>query len=77
MGKVNAFIQAYMLARSTCTLYELLKDLEEFCCEGAEFESLKIGPLQKQPLIWTFFKFPVDADIPSVTTVDLIEHLRG
>ena len=43
-----------MRTRSVSTMHELLHDLENLCCkQGEEFESLQIGPLQSQPVIYT------------------------
>ena len=74
-GKVNAYIHAFMRANSACTLFELKKGLENLCCAGSDFESLNCGPLQSQPLVYDYFRFPEKTTIPEMTTIDLIEEL--
>ena len=63
--------------RAICTLHELDECLREFTENRAgDFETLKLGPLVKLPLVYQFFKTPMDADICEMTTADVIEHLR-
>ena len=53
-------------------------DLEKFIChlEGKEtFAELKLGPLQKFPLIYHYFKFPHDREIKKCTLSDVLKHL--
>ena len=57
-------------------MHELDECLREFTQNRADFETLKLGPLVKLPLIYQFFKVPVDADICEITTFDVIEYLR-
>ena len=65
-----------MQVRAICTLHELDECLREFTQNRADFETLKLGPLVKLPLVYQFFKVPVDADVCEITTADVIEHLR-
>ena len=37
---------------------------------------MKLGPLQKLPLIFDFFKFPADSEICEITTADVIDDLK-
>lgn len=40
------------------------------------FEQLKLGPLQKQLIVYDLFQFPADrADIPPITTYDIFRLL--
>ena len=58
-----------------CTLHELE---EEICkMEGkATFADLKLGPLQKQLLVYEFFKFPPEKEtIPAITTLEVFRLL--
>ena len=63
--------------RTICTLHELDECLREFTENRADFETLKLGPLVKQPLVYLFFKVPLDSDICEITTADVIEYLRN
>jgi len=75
--KVNAYIQAFVKVRSIATVFELGECLKEYAGEGRDFDALRLGPLVTQPLVYEFFKMPSDADIPSVLTEEIFEHLRG
>ncbi|XP_067652769.1 uncharacterized protein [Haliotis asinina] len=74
--KVNMYVQAFVKARSVCTMFELSECLREFTKDRDDFESLKLGPLQRLPVVYDMFKFPCDEEIPEITTMDLLEHLR-
>jgi len=63
--------------RSICTLHELDDCLRDFTQNHADFETLKLGPLVKLPLVYQFFKIPQDTDICEMKTADVIEYLRG
>jgi len=63
--------------RAICTVHELDQCLQEFTENRADFETLKLGPLVKMPLVYQFFKVPLDADICEMTTADVIECLRN
>ncbi|BFZ19889.1 hypothetical protein BsWGS_22929 [Bradybaena similaris] len=76
LGKVNAYVQNFVRTRSLCTLFELKECCREFHPEKKDFEHLKLGPLQKMPIIQDLFKFPMDEYIPEITSIDLIEHLH-
>ncbi|XP_046338389.2 protein NO VEIN-like isoform X3 [Haliotis rufescens] len=74
--KVNMYVQAFVKARSVCTMFELSECLREFTKDRDDFESLKLGPLQRLPVVYDMFKFPCDEEIPDITTMDMLEHLR-
>ncbi len=76
LRKVNAYIQAFIKCRSVATLYELQESLKEFVADGAEFDTLHLGPLAKLPLVYEFFKFPQESDIPELTTADILNEVR-
>ncbi|GFS15974.1 tudor domain-containing protein [Elysia marginata] len=76
LGKVNSYIQNFVRSRSMCTLYELGECCREFHPEKKSFDHLRLGPLQKMPLVYDLFKFPHDEYIPEITTIDLMEHLN-
>ena len=76
-AKVNAYIQAFIKVRAIVTLYELGEALTKFVTNESDFESLQLGPLTEQPLIYQFFRFPSDSvQIPQITTADILENLR-
>lgn len=65
-----------MQTRTICTVHELHENMRDFTKERADFESLKLGPLPKLPMIYEMFKFPPDAEICELTTADVIDDLR-
>lgn len=71
--QVNASIEAFVKARSMCTLYELGESLREYAPNNGSFESMKLGPLQSLPEVYKMFKFPQDEVIPEITTADVLE----
>ena len=75
-AKVNAYIQAFVRVRSVATLYELSQDMKEYADDKQDFDKLKLGPLVKQPLVYEFFKFPEDDEVPEIRTSDILDHLR-
>ncbi|XP_076448916.1 LOW QUALITY PROTEIN: uncharacterized protein LOC143285481 [Babylonia areolata] len=76
LAKVNASIEAFVLARSLCTLYDLEQSLIEYCTEGQKsFEAMRLGPLQCLPIVYEKFKFPQDEKIPEISTADVLEVL--
>ncbi|XP_021342125.1 uncharacterized protein LOC110442712 isoform X2 [Mizuhopecten yessoensis] len=78
IAKVNAYIQAFVKTRSICTLYELNQCLLEYAPDKEDFASFKFGPLQRMPEVYRLFKFPTDlADIPEITSMDVLEQLRS
>ncbi|XP_005090510.1 uncharacterized protein LOC101857532 isoform X2 [Aplysia californica] len=77
LSKVNSYVQNFVRSRSTCTLFELHECLREFHSEKKEFELLKLGPLQKMPVVFDMFKFPEDEYIPEITSQDLMENLNN
>lgn len=78
MSKVNAYIQAFVKVRSICTIYELNQCLAEYAPDKEDFASFKFGPLQRMPEVYRLFKFPTDmADIPEITSLHILEHLRN
>ncbi|XP_047140685.1 uncharacterized protein LOC100210004 isoform X2 [Hydra vulgaris] len=69
--KINAFIQSFMTFRNICTLFELNQEICKMESKSS-FLDLKLGPLQKQLLIYDNFKFPPNQnDIPPITTSDV------
>ena len=75
--KVNAYVQAFAKTRSIGTLHELHLNLQDFVASGQPFESLKLGPVKKLPIVYEYFKLPADADILEIDTKDILEHLRS
>lgn len=73
--KVNAYVQAFCKARSVATLHELHLNLQDFCANSSPFETLKLGPLKKMPIVWEYFKLPEDADILEIETPDILDCL--
>ncbi|XP_047129806.1 uncharacterized protein LOC100210255 isoform X1 [Hydra vulgaris] len=70
-GKINAFIQSFVNFRNICTLYELNQEICKLDSK-ASFVDYKLGPLQKQILIYEYFQFPPNKqDIPQITTCDI------
>lgn len=69
-----------MTFRNICTLHELEQDLcrmetkEE---KKASFDEFYLGPLQKQLLVYEYFKFPLESPIPQINTVDVFKYLRN
>ena len=67
-------IQAYCTSSTIATLY----DLEKFIC-GVEkkrsFSEMKLGPLQKFPLVWHYFRFDHERQISELTPADIIRYL--
>ncbi|XP_064610417.1 uncharacterized protein LOC135474759 [Liolophura sinensis] len=75
--KVNACIQAFIQVRSICTLHEIEQSLLDYAPVKQNFESFKLGPLQKLPIIYDLFKFPPEVvTIPKITTMDILQHIR-
>ncbi|CAL1544092.1 unnamed protein product [Lymnaea stagnalis] len=77
LGRVNAYIQAFVWSRSLSTLYELKESCREFHPKRKDFDHLKLGPLQKLPTVYDTFKFPFDEYIPEITSADLMEQLNN
>ncbi|KAL3859496.1 hypothetical protein ACJMK2_009715 [Sinanodonta woodiana] len=78
LSRVNAYIQSFIKTRSLCTLYELSECLREFVPNKEEFLHLKLGPIQRLPVVFENFKFPPDqAVVPEITSIDIIEHFRN
>ncbi|KAK7114721.1 uncharacterized protein [Littorina saxatilis] len=76
LSKVNAAIEAFVLSRSMCTLYDLEQSLLEFSPgDKTKFEGLRLGPLQCLPIVYEKFKFPQDEKIPDISTADVLEVL--
>ena len=72
---MDLFVHAYVMVHSVSTLHEVsrsLADLEE----KPEFLYLRLGPLAKQPAIYQLFKFPQDAQVPRITTMQILKHLK-
>ena len=75
--KVNAYVQAFCKTRSIGTLHELHLNLQDFCANSQTFETLKLGPLKKLPIVWEYFKLPDDAEILDIDTTDVFDSLRN
>ena len=76
--KMNLYIITFVKSRSICTLYELKEAMREYAPGKGEFESLKVGPLQRFPLVYQQFHFPTDlAEIPEITTMDILDHFHN
>ena len=78
ISKVNAYIEAFVKTRSICTLYELRECLRDFVPNKEDFSNLKLGPLQRFPVVWEQFRFPPDQEIiPQIRSTDILEHFRN
>ncbi|XP_059138506.1 uncharacterized protein LOC131926926 isoform X3 [Physella acuta] len=77
LGKVNVYVQNFVRSRSLCTLFELKECCREFHPKRKDFDHLKLGPLQKMPVVYETFKFPYDEYIPEITSIDLMEQLNN
>ncbi|KAL3859495.1 hypothetical protein ACJMK2_009714 [Sinanodonta woodiana] len=78
LAKVNAYVHAFIKSRSLCTLHELSDCLREFVPNKEEFLHLKLGPIQRLPVVFEQFKFPPDqAVVPEITSIDIMEHFRN
>ncbi|KAL3859494.1 hypothetical protein ACJMK2_009713 [Sinanodonta woodiana] len=78
LAKVNAYVHSFVKSRSLCTLHELSECLREFVPNKEEFLHLKLGPIQRLPVVFEQFKFPPDqAVVPEITSIDIIEHFRN
>ena len=69
------FFHAYVMVHSVSTLHEIgqsLANLEE----KMDFFDLKLGPLAKQPAAYKLFKFPHENQVPPITTIQILQHLR-
>ena len=75
--KVNAYIQAFVKVRSICTLRELEESICDYIITGGKFESLKLGPLHRLPMVFDMFKYPVEEDeFPEIHTMDIMQKIR-
>ena len=63
------------MVHSISTLHELSQSLPSLD-DKDEFQDLNLGPLVKQPAVYDFFKFPSDAEIPPVTTIQIMRQLK-
>ena len=60
-----------MTFRNICTLYELNQEICKLESKSS-FTDYKLGPLQKQVLVYDYFQFPPNKeDIPQITTFDV------
>ncbi|XP_053402751.1 uncharacterized protein LOC123550539 [Mercenaria mercenaria] len=76
--KVNLYVIAFVKSRSMCTLHELKESLRDYATENGDFESLKLGPLQRFPVVFQQFHFPTDlAEIPEITSMDILDHFHN
>ena len=78
LSKVNMYIEAFIRVQTVSTLYELQECLTEFSPNQKDFSLLNIGPIQRLPLVYKYFSFPLDiAKIPEITTIDVLDHLKS
>ncbi|KAL4234329.1 hypothetical protein ACF0H5_005980 [Mactra antiquata] len=76
--KVNAYILSFVKTRSICTLHELELALREYASNNGDFSTLRLGPLQRFPLVYQHFRFPPDqASIPEITSMDVLDHFHN
>ena len=77
-NKINSYIYTFVKTRSICTLFELRECLREFVPNNEDFSNLKLGPLQRFPVVWEQFRFPPNQEIiPEIKSPDIIEHFRN
>ena len=78
INKINGYIYAFVKTRCICTLFELRECLREFVPNKEDFSKLKLGPLQRFPVVFEQFRFPPDQEtIPEITSTDILEHFRN
>ena len=78
LSKIHTYILGFIKTRSICTLHELRESLREYVPNREDFSKLKVGPLQRSPVVYEQFKFPPDqAEIPEITSIDVLEHFRN
>lgn len=76
--KVNTYILGFVKTRSICTLYELKECLREYVPNKEDFVNLKLGPLQRLPIVYEQFRFPPDlAHIPEITSMDVLDMFHN
>lgn len=76
--KINAYILAFVKTRSFCTLHDLKECLREYVLNKEDFNNLKLGPLQRFPVVYEQFLFPPDiAVIPEITSMDVLDHFHN
>ncbi|XP_041376442.1 protein NO VEIN-like isoform X2 [Gigantopelta aegis] len=76
LNKVNLYVHAFVKCRCICSVHELLQCMKEFAQDDSDFKSLRLGPIQKLPVVYDLFKFPAEAEVLEITTIDILEHLR-
>lgn len=78
IAKINAYILAFVKTRSICTLYEVKECLREYVPNKEDFSQLKLGPLQRFPVVYEQFLFPPDlAVIPEITSMSVLDHFHN
>ena len=78
INKINGYVYAFVKTRCICTLFELRECLREFVPNKEDFSKLKLGPLQRFPVVFEQFRFPPDQEtIPEITSTDILEHFRN
>lgn len=75
--KVNLYIQMFVKTRAICTVCELGECLREFAPNHQDFETVRLGPLIKLPMVYEQFLSPPDKDICEIRTAEILEYLRG
>ncbi|KAH3734109.1 hypothetical protein DPMN_040549, partial [Dreissena polymorpha] len=76
--KVNTYILGFVKVRCICTLYELEQALREYETNKQDFKELKLGPLQRLPVVYQQFRFPPDMmHVPEITSMDILDHFHN
>lgn len=75
--KVNLYIQMFVQVRAISTVYELGECLREFAPNRQDFETLRLGPLIKMPMVYEQFTAPQDKDICEIRTAEILDYLRS
>lgn len=74
--KVNLYIQMFVKTRAISTVCELGECLREFAPNRQDFETVRLGPLVKMPMVYEQFFAPTDKDICEIRTAEILEYLR-
>lgn len=78
LGKINAYLLTFVKTRSICTLHELKISLQDYAQGRGDFSLLRVGPLQRFPLVYQYFQFPPDmAEIPEITSMEILDHFHN
>ena len=78
LNRIHGYIIGFVKTRPICTLYELEDALKSYVGNHEDFSNLKVGPLQRSPVVFQHFKFPPDQEIiPAITSTDVLEHFQN